>query len=173
MATHAPDLLIDFLQTREAAEDAFASAEGLASWMAERGLVPPGTQPSEADLTRVRHVRAALRTLFGSHGSSDLDERTRATLERVTEEAPLMVRFSAGSLSLQPQAEGIAAGLAQIVSLLYDAYRDGTLARYKTCKKCGWAFYDESKNRSRVWCDMALCGSQIKAASYRARKKSV
>ncbi|SRR5713226_3774528 len=45
-------------------------------------------------------------------------------------------------------------------------------ARIKTCpgENCGWKFVDRSKNRSRRWCDMAVCGNLVKAREYRARK---
>ena len=44
--------------------------------------------------------------------------------------------------------------------------------RIKTCpgENCGWKFVDRSKNRSRRWCDMAVCGNLVKAREYRARK---
>jgi predicted RNA-binding Zn ribbon-like protein len=44
--------------------------------------------------------------------------------------------------------------------------------RIKTCpgENCGWKFLDRSKNRSRRWCDMAVCGNLVKAREYRARK---
>jgi predicted RNA-binding Zn ribbon-like protein len=44
--------------------------------------------------------------------------------------------------------------------------------RIKTCpgENCGWKFVDRSKNRSRRWCDMAVCGNLVKARVYRARK---
>jgi predicted RNA-binding Zn ribbon-like protein len=43
--------------------------------------------------------------------------------------------------------------------------------RIKTCAApdCGWKFVDQSKNRSRRWCDMAVCGNLAKARQYRAR----
>ena len=44
--------------------------------------------------------------------------------------------------------------------------------RMKICGNCGWLFIDRSKNRSRAWCDMAVCGNRAKASRhYRRRKK--
>ncbi|MGO8019974.1 CGNR zinc finger domain-containing protein, partial [Rhizobium leguminosarum] len=31
--------------------------------------------------------------------------------------------------------------------------------RMKICGNCVWLFIDRSKNRSRAWCDMAVCAS--------------
>jgi predicted RNA-binding Zn ribbon-like protein len=49
--------------------------------------------------------------------------------------------------------------------------KDFPAARIKTCAApdCGWKFVDQSKNRSRRWCDMAVCGNLAKARLYRAR----
>ena len=49
--------------------------------------------------------------------------------------------------------------------------KDPPAARIKTCPgyDCGWKFVDQSKNRSRRWCDMAVCGNLAKARQYRAQ----
>lgn len=43
--------------------------------------------------------------------------------------------------------------------------------RLKICGHCGWLFLDRSKNRSRFWCDMAVCGNRVKATRHYRRKK--
>lgn len=45
--------------------------------------------------------------------------------------------------------------------------------RVKTCPgaDCGWKFLDQSRNRSRRWCDMKVCGNLVKAREYRARTR--
>lgn len=47
--------------------------------------------------------------------------------------------------------------------------------RLKICPAgdCLWAFYDESRNRSRTWCSMRVCGNREKARSWRARTATV
>jgi predicted RNA-binding Zn ribbon-like protein len=37
---------------------------------------------------------------------------------------------------------------------------------------CGWLFLDRSKNQSRRWCDMKVCGNRSKARRHYARKRS-
>jgi predicted RNA-binding Zn ribbon-like protein len=167
-----PALLIDFLQTRDQDEDALTEASAAAAWFSSRGLVAGSSPVSDDDLRAARRVRAALRSLFAANADGDLDERTFETLNGVTRDTPLRVVFGGSSVVVAPSGEGVPGALSAIVGLVYRAGIDGTLARYKACKLCGWAFYDGSKNRSRVWCDMATCGSQVKARSYRARQKS-
>jgi len=43
--------------------------------------------------------------------------------------------------------------------------------RMKICGNCGWLFLDRSKNKSRAWCDMAVCGNRAKANRHYRRKK--
>lgn len=43
--------------------------------------------------------------------------------------------------------------------------------RLKICGNCGWLFLDKSKNRSRTWCDMAVCGNRVKASRHYHRTK--
>jgi predicted RNA-binding Zn ribbon-like protein len=43
--------------------------------------------------------------------------------------------------------------------------------RLKICPNCGWLFLDRSKNKSRAWCDMAVCGNRAKARLHYQRKK--
>jgi len=43
------------------------------------------------------------------------------------------------------------------------------LARVRACAAgdCGWWFLDETKNRSRRWCDMKICGNREKLRRFR------
>lgn len=43
--------------------------------------------------------------------------------------------------------------------------------RLRICPNCDWLFLDRSKNRSRTWCDMAVCGNRAKARLHYARKR--
>jgi predicted RNA-binding Zn ribbon-like protein len=36
-------------------------------------------------------------------------------------------------------------------------------ARLRACPNCEWLFIDKSRNGSRIWCDMAVCGNRQKA----------
>lgn len=47
---------------------------------------------------------------------------------------------------------------------------DGPLERVKACDGCRYLFIDESKNRSRRWCDMATCGTAEKMRRYVKRR---
>lgn len=43
--------------------------------------------------------------------------------------------------------------------------------RLKICPNCEWLFVDKSRNRSRTWCDMAVCGNRTKARLHYSKKR--
>ena len=45
------------------------------------------------------------------------------------------------------------------------------LTRIKQCEgeKCGWLFFDTTKNKSRRWCEMEICGNRAKQKRHSAR----
>jgi predicted RNA-binding Zn ribbon-like protein len=46
--------------------------------------------------------------------------------------------------------------------------------RVRQCPNCGWLFVDQSRNRTRTWCDMRFCGNRVKARRHyeRTRKEA-
>ena len=49
----------------------------------------------------------------------------------------------------------------------------GDWDRVKICpaEDCRWAFFDHSRNRSRTWCSMRVCGNRTKARNWRERAR--
>ena len=47
------------------------------------------------------------------------------------------------------------------------------LARVRACaaEDCGWWFLDDTKNASRRWCDMKICGNRDKVRRFRERQR--
>ena len=73
------------------------------------------------------------------------------------------------SPSTAPIADRIAAHLAMGFAELLVA---GESRRLRTCASptCREVFLDESRNRSRRYCDSRTCGNRLHVAAYRARK---
>jgi predicted RNA-binding Zn ribbon-like protein len=46
----------------------------------------------------------------------------------------------------------------------------GDLDRLKLCAGCYWVFLDASRNRSRRWCTMEVCGTDAKMRRYVAKR---
>jgi predicted RNA-binding Zn ribbon-like protein len=45
------------------------------------------------------------------------------------------------------------------------------LKRLKICPNCSWLFLDKSRNSSRLWCDMSVCGNRTKARQHYGRTR--
>ena len=66
-----------------------------------------------------------------------------------------------------------AAVLGPIVQAAINLLTHQDRSRIKQCggNQCGWLFVDTSKNNSRCWCDMRVCGNRSKVKAMRARKR--
>jgi len=169
------ELVIDFVNTVDPDEpsDAFSTPEGVGSWLVGRGLLDAADLPlREKDRRSAVMLREALRAQMLAHNGAEQDERATLELDEVARRGGLGVQFrSDGSAPLAPRDDGFAGALAQVVVPVAEATRDGSWQRVKACRAddCRWAFYDHSRNRSGVWCDMAVCGNRAKVRAYRQR----
>ena len=144
-----------------------ATPEALGGWLAEHGLSGSGEAWGLADLGRAVDLQDGLRALLLANNGVAVDAE-----EEVGGDAPLGVRVGpSGRLELEPLGTGIAAPLGWLLAIAVEAQAAGTWARLKACpaEDCHWAFYDASRNRSRTWCSMQVCGNRAKARAYRAR----
>ena len=141
-----------------------------ADWLVEAGLAPAGLALGEDDRLWLVELREALRSVLVDHDDPD----ALATLDRAGREAALVVAWGEdGSARLVPAADGVAGVVASLLAIVARAHADGTWTRLKACgsESCRWAFYDDTRNRSRNWCSMRVCGNRAKARSYRARQR--
>jgi predicted RNA-binding Zn ribbon-like protein len=165
-----------FLNTAdiEGGTDEFASPSGVGAWLEGRGLLAPGTEVSERDLRQAVAVREALRDVIEARDTGHDAHAAVAVLERTARRAPLIVRLSEGwDPVLEPRATGIEGAIARILAEASRAAAEGTWRRLKICRNdvCRWSFYDASRNRSGVWCAMAICGNRVKGRAFRARRR--
>jgi predicted RNA-binding Zn ribbon-like protein len=152
--------------------DELETAPLLVAWLVEHGLIKEGTQASEQDLTRSRALREALRAFLYVNAGGELDPKAPAVLDKAAERAGLRLRFDAdGAANLTPSAEGVDGAHGRLLAIVAEAMRSGTWTRLKACRSddCRWTFFDGSKNHSRAWCSMAVCGNRAKARSFRER----
>ncbi len=169
------DLVIDFVNTLDvdAGQDELSTSRALDAWLAERELTSPSAAPaSEADHRHALELREALRTLMLANNGEAGDERAAQELERAARRgSSACTSGPVGSVSLAPDADGLDGALAALLVPVSHAIADGSWQRVKACREasCTWAFYDRSRNRSGVWCEMAVCGNRTKVRAYRER----
>jgi predicted RNA-binding Zn ribbon-like protein len=66
--------------------------------------------------------------------------------------------------------------LFPIVKSAADLLTSDELPKVKQCanrEHCDWMFLDTSKNQSRRWCCMSVCGSRHKSRQYYRRKRTI
>ena len=134
-------------------------------------------RPADADaddLDLARRLRDELRDEAGTHHAppDEAVPRDRATLDALAARVPLGVRFGPDGAPVPvPTGTGVTAVLGEVLAAVTLAAHDGTWRRMKICPAddCRWVYYDASRNSSRRWCSMRVCGNRNKTRTYRRR----
>jgi predicted RNA-binding Zn ribbon-like protein len=168
------DLVRDFVNTfdLETGIDTIATPDELAVWFSEQGLVDDLIEPTEEEVTEAGAVREAIRELLLVNNGVEADAAAASkTLEEAGRKARLGVRFEDGRPVLAPEDDGARGALGRIVATVAELAPTDEWKRLKTCRDetCRVAFYDQSRNRSRAWCSMEVCGNRDKQRGYRER----
>jgi predicted RNA-binding Zn ribbon-like protein len=169
--------VVDLINSSSATggEESLAGTEQLKEFVERRQVSGVGTLTAE-DLAQVRGLRDALHRVFTAPDQATAVIRlntllgeTRMTPRLAEHDGhPLHVHYFAPGASV---AEHLAAdcGIA-LAHLLVE----GEWERLRTCSApdCDRVFVDESRNRSRVYCDSRTCGNRMHVAAYRARRRA-
>lgn len=169
--------------------DAFATL----SWLRDREAVDDATfralmriaasdeAASDAFMADMRGLRAALERIFfaaiagGCPDSADLEILDGCGSVR---QAPSRLAWSSSGLARAPDADaevGLAHALFAIVASAEQFLTIERFARVKVCASstCRWLFFDSSKNGSRRWCRMEVCGNREKGRRRLQRERSM
>ena len=113
-----------------------------------------------------------MRLLLGANNGGELRPGTLRELRDASEEGLIRVEVhDDGQAYPRPAKAGVPALFARLLAAVADIQCAGTWDRLKACaaEDCQWAFYDSSRNHSRTWCSMEVCGNRAKTRAYRAR----
>jgi predicted RNA-binding Zn ribbon-like protein len=137
------------------------------------------TAEAEAAFAAAIELRAALRTLIERivagkpvrHDAIDIVNRvlaSRLSYRRLVREG------HAFRTILTPQFEEPIHLLVPVAESVVEFLEQGEPMLIRQCENpsCGLYFYDATKNRSRRWCSMEVCGSRSKAAAYYRRRRA-
>ncbi|HEY5818590.1 MAG TPA: CGNR zinc finger domain-containing protein [Mesorhizobium sp.] len=80
------------------------------------------------------------------------------------QDIPGHVRLGSPFTTARTDLSLASAAALSALSLLPDA------RRVRICQNCRWLFLDRSRNGSRRWCDMAVCGNRQKARRHYQRR---
>jgi predicted RNA-binding Zn ribbon-like protein len=168
------DLVRDFVNTidLETGVDKIATADELADWLSEEGLVDDLVEPTAAEHADAIAVREAIRQLLLANNGCECDTTSAsATLEKVGRKTRVGVRFEDGKPVLAPEGDDAGAAVGRVVAAVAELATTPEWARLKACRDahCQVVFYDKSRNRSRAWCSMEVCGNREKARTFRVK----
>jgi predicted RNA-binding Zn ribbon-like protein len=166
------DLLVEFVNTLDVEDDLDALREpaDAASWLAEHDAAGPALDT--ADHEHLIAFREALRALLrANNGGAAAEAETAAIREAAARSRYGAELDPAGRLALEPLGDGAERFEARLLLAVQRIQDGGEWPRLKACPAgdCQWAFFDTSRNRSRTWCSMGVCGNRQKTRRYRAR----
>jgi predicted RNA-binding Zn ribbon-like protein len=139
-------------------------------------LARAATDPERAEvaLGRATGVREVLYRVFSAVAAQrQVEESDRHTLNRaINEAAPHVVLDE----RLRPSWDDPMAWdlpCWQAVMSAADLLGAGDLTRLKQCpgERCGWVFVDDSRNRSRRWCEPNQCGNRERVRAHYRRTR--
>ncbi len=185
---------LDFVNTegghRSTSPDRVQDYADLARWGAYAGVIEENeagrlleraaAHPEEAGRVHARAIqfREALFRILDAVGKGEptMDE-DRAILDREVAEALAHQRLVPHDGHFDWEIAEDESRMDRILWILAvdaaDLLASEQLGRVKKCcgDHCEWVFVDESRNRSRRWCEMSDCGNRAKQRRYQRRQK--
>lgn len=170
------ELLRSFVNTveLETGADQLDTPDRLRDWLVAHALVSPDTAIDDQAHHEAIEFREAIRALAVANGSGELDPHAIDSLNRAGHGARLVVSMrSDGHAELDASGDGLPQAFGRLLAIVYTAMVDGSFWRLKSCanEACHWLYFDQSRNRSKRWCDMQSCGNVINARAYRQRQR--
>jgi predicted RNA-binding Zn ribbon-like protein len=167
---------LDFAATLRARRstrfEMFVTPERLNAWYLESGVVDTITPAAESDVREAVTVREAVyRLVTDRRLGEEFDRQALAVLNGAARRTPATPQLAPGGRHTEGTPEQALASVArQAVELLSGP--DVPLLKECGNPECTRVYIDRSRGMRRQWCGMESCGNRIKAAAYRARKKT-
>jgi predicted RNA-binding Zn ribbon-like protein len=182
----AGDLALDFANTVDdplgpERHDHIATYHALLSWSLRVSLL---TEPEADRLLRTAAPRRAAAVVRRAHSLRDAINlaagavaTTHPAADRLEGWAELRPFVTAAIeraelVDLQPawRFELLDSPLWPVAHAAYTLLTGPRAGRIKQCAGCPWLFLDQSKNGSRRWCSMEICGTSEKVRLYVSRR---
>jgi predicted RNA-binding Zn ribbon-like protein len=169
-----PDVFatLSWLRGREAVDDPM--------FRALMGIAASDEAASDAFMADMRRLRAALERIFSSAiagGCPDAADLEMLDACGVGGQLPSRLVWRRNGLERAPDKDAevrLTHSLRAIAASAEQILTAERLARVKVCASstCQWLFFDTSKNGSRCWCRMEVCGNREKGRRRLQRERS-
>ena len=161
--------LIDWLEAAGAIEAAHAAR------LRKAGKESPKAA-QELWLRALRFREALARIFMAKTEARGADQADLATIHaehaRTASHARLAPTADGFAWGVDTKSAALDAALRPLSSSAVELLTSSRLARLRRCgnETCYWLFLDETRNRSRRWCEMASCGNLMKVRRHRAKQ---
>jgi predicted RNA-binding Zn ribbon-like protein len=174
---HPEELLTDFNHLVEWSLQ--AGAIGKEGGAALRALAARQPREASAVLTRAHALREAIFAIFSA--SVRQAPPPAGALDLLNRDLPATM----GHLRLKDDGttfrwewedqHALDRMLWPVLRSAADLLTSESLTRVRQCaaEDCDWLFLDQSRNRSRRWCDMSVCGNRSKVRRFRKAMREV
>ncbi|MZQ86445.1 hypothetical protein GQF01_30520 [Paenibacillus sp. 5J-6] len=159
-------------------EDRLDKPGWLEQWLAIHNLPYPGT-PSAKELDDLRWLRGHMLrivqklTVHESAAPADLEG-----LNRALSGGPMFLRIAESDADYRLESIPLRAGWSRIGAEVAASFgrilTECEPSRLRICENpdCMAVYYDETRNRSKRFCDDKACGNLMKVRRFRARQKA-
>lgn len=160
-------------------EDRLDNAEWLESFLQIWNLTAP-IPPSPEELQELKHLRHFLHQSAEKLAKNILPSQELLNeLNGVLSKGPVVrvLRHADFDQNLEIEWRPLHSNWSQIMAEIGFSFADtlakGEALRIRFCDNpdCLWVFYDDTRNRSKRYCDDKLCGNLMKVRRFRSRKK--
>jgi predicted RNA-binding Zn ribbon-like protein len=169
-------------------KDKLENFNDLAAWSKETGIIPESDRKKLIDLNALKaketdsvfkkaiELREALfRILYNVINDKEPEESMIRILTREYSTANEKRKLIYLNHKFEWQFPKYPLGPDYIIWIIAESAAEllssDLLSRIKMCRgeNCGWLFLDNSKNKSRQWCDMKDCGNLAKVRRFRKK----
>ncbi|GAA0587581.1 CGNR zinc finger domain-containing protein [Streptomyces crystallinus] len=167
---------LDFVATLRARRslrfEMFVTPDRLNAWYVESGVVDAVSPSREADVEEAMAVREAMYELVTARRlAKDYDGAALTVLNNAARRPSAVPQLTPSGRWTQATPEE---ALSTVARLAVELLSGPDVPLLKECgnPECTRTYIDRSRGMRRQWCGMESCGNKIKAAAYRARKKT-
>jgi predicted RNA-binding Zn ribbon-like protein len=144
-------------------------------WYAGRCGVTPSRPASAATVRTLMDLRRVVRKLLesGRHPYGATLSHLNDVLSAPDQFWELSRLQRTTRLRLSWRRPDWPAVMAATAASYAELLASGGVSRVRACENpdCTFLFFDESRNRSRRWCESAACGNLVKVRAHRARRQ--
>lgn len=182
------DVALDFVNTvdGEPAFDHLQSYGDLVAWGHRVGLISEEAarhlmrevreRPAEAETTHARALALRdvlyeiFRAIAGGERPLSVHLETLCGYESEALARATLAPDGDNFVWAWPDERDLGSVIYPVVHAAVELLTKGRLDRIKGCVACHWIFLDLSKNKSRRWCSMEVCGTNEKVRRYLSRR---